>query len=217
MKIRIFAIVFAVAVIAMGSSLAQEAPKASLHLFSDQFGGADGAVFYPQYAWHVKVPTGTASGYGFGEVAPYEEFFTNHLVILTPDKAPWFSVHAEIGGKPNLGLSFVQIGPRINLTSAIPWLARPMDHAFFTALPRWEGIRPNNALLAGATNRFKVTNNLQASIEGYRRFFPHGGYYGEYWLLAHPKKTPHLSPGIFILNDSSSTTSVGLGMRLSLF
>ena len=71
------------------SASAQESPRAaSLHVWSDEFGGKDGAVIYPQYGWSLKVPGGRATGYGFGEVAPYEKLFTNHLVILTPSVAP---------------------------------------------------------------------------------------------------------------------------------
>jgi hypothetical protein len=217
-KVRVIAlaIVFALALAATGLN-AQEPPRASLHVWSDQFGGVDGATFYPQYGWSVKIPTGTMSGFGFAEVAPYEPFFTNHLVVYTPSAATWFSVHTETGGNPNKGKHFFQIGPRFNLTNAIPALKKPMDHLFVAVLPRYEGVRPNNLLVAGATNPFKVTKNLKGSIEGFRRFFPHGAYYGEYWVLVHPKPTPRLSLGAFILNDSSSHTSVGFGARFSLF
>lgn len=217
MKVILAVLVALTAVAATGMDAQESNPKAALHVFADGFCGNEGCVAYPQYAWMAKTPVGTTSGYGFVEAAPHEPFFVNNLVIITPTAAPWFSVHSEIGGKPNLGLSFVQVGPRVNVTKAIPKLGKPMDHLFVTVLPRFEGIRPNNLLLAGATNPLKVTKDLSVSIEGYRRFFPHNGYYGEYWILAHPSKTPRLSWGMFILNDSSSTTSVGFGGRISLF
>ena len=215
----VLAVIIALTAVATTGMDAQESnPKAALHVFADGFCGHGGCVAYPQYAWMEKIPSaGTISGYGFAEAAPHEPFFVNNLIILTPAAAPWFSVHSEIGAKPNLGLSFVQVGPRVNLTKAIPKLGKPMDHLFITVLPRFEGIRPNNILLAGATNRFKIAEDLSASVEGYRRFFPGGGYYGEYWMLVHPQKTPHLSWGAFVLNDSSVGTSVGLGARISLF
>lgn len=216
MKLRILVVAFSFTVIAMGL-FAQETPKASLHLFSDEFAGADGAVFYPQYAWILKVPIGMASGYGSGEVAPYEDFFTNHLVIYTPSFATWFSVHTETGGYPNKGMHFFQIGPRINVPNAIPAIKKPIDHLFVTALPRFIGVRPNNILVAGATNQFKLGRNAQWWIEAYCRFFPQGQHYNEDWFLVHPKQTPHVSWGVFILNDTSSHTSVGFGGRLSLF
>jgi hypothetical protein len=215
-KIYVFAIVFALAVAATGSMNAQEStPKASLHVWNDTFASTSGAVVYPQYGWQLKVPTGTFSGYGLGSAVPHQEFFTNHLVIYTPQVAPWFSVHTETGGNPNAGAHFFQIGPRINVTSAIPKLKKPLDHLFITALPRFEGVRPNNLLVAGGTNNFKVTKTVSVSIEGYRRFFPRGGYYGEYWVLAHPQSTPHLSWGMFTANDSNQKVVVGFGGRLA--
>jgi hypothetical protein len=193
-----------------------DTPKASLHVWSDFFGGNQGAVLYPQYAWGVTTPIGNFSGFGFIEVAPHEPLFTNHLAVYTPPQASWFSIHTETGGLPDKGLSFFQIGPRLNATAMVPKLKKPLHHLFITALPRFEGVRPNNILLAGATNRFKITNGLQGSIEGYRRFFPHRPDYAEYWFLVHPKATPHLSWSAFVLNDGSRV-SVGFGARVSLF
>lgn len=216
MKRIVLTIALTLAVAATGLH-AQETPKASLHLYSDQFGGSDGAVFYPQYAWNVKIPTGRMSGYGFGEVAPYEPFFTNHLIIYTPNFASWFSVHTEVGGAPNKGTHFVQIGPRINPIAIAPQLKKPMAFMFVTALPRFEGVRPNNLLVAGGTNTFVLNKNLGWHIESYIRIFPGGSYYNENWVLIHPKRTPHFLPGLFVLNDSSEKVSVGFGLRISAF
>lgn len=215
MKLNVLAIVIMLAV-ATGLN-AQDTPRASLHLFSDQFVGDEGVVLYPQYAWNFRIPTGNIGGYGFAEVAPYEPLFTNHLVVYTPSVMTWFSVHTETGGAPIKGTHFFQVGPRINVVNAIPKLKKSMNQIFIAALPRCEGVRPNNILLAGATNRFKITKTLRGSLEGYRRFFPHGAYYGEYWILVHPEKTPHFSWGMFILNDSNQKVSVGFGARISLF
>ncbi len=99
MKCNVLAIVLTLAVAATGLN-AQETPKASLHVFSDQFGGNYGAVFYPQYVWNAKMPTGTIGGYGFGEVAPYEAFFTNHLVVYTPRMAPGFLSTPRSAARP---------------------------------------------------------------------------------------------------------------------
>lgn len=146
--------------------LAQDSPRFAFHSFSDQFAGGQGAVVYPQYAWNIKAPIANVGGYGYIEVAPHEPFFTNNLVVFTANAATWFSVHTETGGMPNEGLKFFQVGPRINMTSAIPKLKGPMDHLFVAVLPRFEGVRPNNLLLAGATNRFKITRVLHGSLEG---------------------------------------------------
>lgn len=191
------------------------APPATFHVWSDFFGGNQGAVVYPQYAWSVNTSAGNFSGFGFVEVAPREPFFTNNLVVYTPPQVAWFSVHTETGGVPFKGLSFFQIGPRINVTEVVPKLKKPMHHLFVAALPRFEGIRPNNLLVAGATNRFKLTNSIDWSIEGYRRFFPNHHDYAEYWLLVHPKEIPRMSFGTFILNDNK--VSIGFGMRISFF
>jgi hypothetical protein len=196
---------------------AQDSPRVALHLFGDQFMGIQGPVVYPQYAWNIGLPIASVGGYGYLEAAPHQPFFTNNLVVFTPNAATWFSVHTETGGMPNEGLKFFQIGPRINMTCAIPKVKRPMEHLFVAVLPRFEGVRPNNILLAGATNRFKITGFLLGSVEGYRRFYPRGAYFGEYWALVHPKKTPHLSWGMFILNDSTKSVSLGFGGRVSLF
>ena len=217
MKIREFVTVLALAAVLATGLYAQEtAPKASLHVWSDEFAGPDGPVAYPQYGWRLKVPTGTLSGYGLASVVPHEKFFTNHLVVYTPSIAPWFSVHTETGGNPIAGGHFHQIGPRVNIANVVPKL-KSMDHLFVAVLPRFIGVRPNNILLSGATNPFKVTKSVQMSVEGYRRFFPHGGYYGEYWVLAHPKQTKQLSYGIFIANDSNQKVVIGVGGRISLF
>jgi hypothetical protein len=196
---------------------AQEVARTSLHIWTDQFGSSGGVVIYPQYSWSVKVPTGCIGGYGFVETAPHEELFTNNLAIYTPAHAPWYSVHTETGGNPNAGTSFFQLGPRVNVVNSIPWLKRPMDHLFFAALPRFKGVRPNNLLIAGATNSFAVTKTLQGSVEGYNRFLTQGAYYGEYWFLVRNKRTPHTSLGLFILNDSAKRVIVGFGGRISLF
>lgn len=195
---------------------AQDSPKATLRVWSDFFGGNQGVVIYPQYAWGVTTPIGNFSGFGFVEVAPHEPFFTNHLAVFTPKAANWFSVHTETGGLPNAGLRFFQIGPRINATAVVPKLKKPMHHLFVAVLPRFEGIRPNNILVAGATNRFAITKGLQGSVEGYQRFFPHRPDYAEYWFLVHPKRTSHLSFAAFVLNDGSGV-SVGFGTRVSFF
>ncbi len=103
------------------------------------------------------------------------------------------------------------------MVNGIPKLKKPMDHLFVAALPRFEGVRPNNLLVAGATNHFKLADNTQGWLEGYCRFFPRNAYYGEYWILVHPKQTSHLSWGAFVHDDSSQKISVGFGARLLLF
>src|SRR4029077_16278375 len=88
--------------LAMTSGLnAQEPPKATLHVWSDFFGGNQGVVLYPQYAWGIKTSFGNCNGYCFIEVAPHEPLFTNHLAVFTPKAVPWFSVHTETGGLPD--------------------------------------------------------------------------------------------------------------------
>jgi len=141
------------------------------HVWLDTFGGSQGAVVYPQYGWSVATAAGNFSGFGFVEVAPREQLFTNHLVIYTPSSLKWLSVHTETRGVPRAGLSFFQVGPRVNFTEAIPKLNKPLNRLFFVALPSLAGIRTNNLLLAGATNRYAITESVQVSVEGYRRFF----------------------------------------------
>jgi hypothetical protein len=62
--------------------------------------------------------------------------FTNHLVVYSPPKLSWFSVHTETGGYPTHDLGFFQVGPRINFTEAVPQLKKPLHHLFVTVLPR---------------------------------------------------------------------------------
>lgn len=190
-------------------------PQATGSVWLDTFGGPQGAVIYPQYGWGLKTSAGNFSGYGFIEVAPHEPLFTNHLLIYTPTKIPQFSIQTETGGIPGKSLGFFQIGPRWNIHETIPILKRPMHYLFIAVLPRFIGIRPNNMLIAGGTNRFKVAHDIQASIEGYHRFF--GGDhpdYSEYWFMVHPKKTGHVSFGAFLLQDGSRT-SLNAGIRIS--
>jgi len=188
-------------------------PQATGSVWLDLFAGPDGAVVYPQYGWGLDTNVGNFSGYGFVEIAPHEPFFTNHLVIYTPKKTPWFSVHTETGGIPLESLGFFQIAPRLNVHETIPALKKPMHHLFVAVLPHVVGIRPDNLLIAGATNRFTVSG-IQMSAEGYRRFFGDGQPdYGEYWLLVHPQKTKHLSFGAFLLHHGSRA-SFSVGVRV---
>jgi hypothetical protein len=189
---------------------------ASGHLWLDAFGGAGGAVVYPQFAWKVGTKVGTFSGFSFLEAAPHEQLFTNNLVTFSPEAAKWFSVHTELGGAPRAGTSFYQIGPRVNITEAVPELKKPLDHLFVAVLPRFEGVRPNNMLIAGGTNPFPITKGIDATVEGYRRIFPHRPDYSEYWLLFHPKKTKDLAFGAFVLEDGSKT-SLCYGLRYNIF
>ena len=189
-------------------------PPATGSVWLDLFAGPDGIVIYPQYGWSLKTDVGDFSGYGFVEVAPKEPFFTNHLVIYTPKKMPQFSVHTETGGIPLKSLGFVQVGPRLNVHETVPVLKKPLSYLFVTALPHLVGIRPDNLLIAGATNRFKVAG-IKMSVEGYRRFFGDDAPdYSEYWLLIHPEGTKHLSFGVFLLQDGSRM-SFSAGVRLS--
>ncbi|MES2213662.1 MAG: hypothetical protein V4473_02375 [Patescibacteria group bacterium] len=195
---------------------AQEA-RGQVHAWVDTFGGSQGAVLYPQYGWSLKTSVGSLNGFGFMEVAPHEPLFTNHLVVFTPGKQSVFSVQTETGAVPNLTLGFHQIGPRVNIHALVPKLKKPLHHLFVTALPRFIGIRPNNLLLAGASNRFTVAKNVQASVEGYRRFFAgNRPDYAEYWFLVHPKATGRFSFAVFGLQDGDKH-SIGFGTRLSLF
>jgi hypothetical protein len=183
----------------------------------DMFGGPRGPVVYPQYSWKIATAAGTCSGFGFAEVAPREPFFTNHLAACSLSKAPWFSVHAEIGGQPNASprLGFFQVGPRLNVHEVIPGLKKPLHHLIVAALPRFIGIRPNNLLLAGATNKFQVTRGLDMSIEGFRRIFPgRRPDYAEYTLLAHPWRSSHISFAAFAIHDGSRIVpAFGLRVR----
>jgi hypothetical protein len=211
------ALIFALVVLS-GIAMAQtnnNPLQATGSVWMDLFGGPQGTVIYPQYVWSLKTSVGNLGGYGFVEVAPHELFFTNHLVVYTPTRIPQFSVHTETGGIPGKSLGFFQVAPRLNIHETIPILKRPLHHLFVAALPRFIGIRPNNLLIAGATNRFKIVPGVLASVEGYRRFFGGGRPdYGEYWFMVHPKKTGHLSFGAFLLQDGSRT-SLNAGIRIS--
>ena len=138
------------------SLFAQESPKATFHLWADGFATRQGAILYPQYAWSVKTSGGNVNGFGFIESTPNERAFSNHLVWYTPPKVSWFSVHTETGGFPFHNLGFFQVGPRINVTDAIPKLKNPLGRLFVAVLPRFIGIRPNNILIGGFTNSMKI-------------------------------------------------------------
>ena len=192
-------------------------PLVSGAVWLDIFGGPSGAVIYPQYAWKAKTFIGTFNGYGFVEVAPHEPFFTNHLVVYTLPVARWFSLQTETGGKPNAAprVGFFQLGPRVNIHEVFPGLKKLLDHLFAAVLPRFVGIRANNLLLAGGTNKFRVARGLEVSVEGYRRFFASGRPdYAEYWLLLHPAKTKPVSFAAFVLQDGSRV-STAFGIRVT--
>ena len=187
--------------------------KASGSIWLDVFGGQRGIVAYPQYSWEMGTPIGNVGGYGFIEVAPHEPLFTNHLVVYTPVKQ--FSVHTETGGLPRAGLSFFQVGPRLNVHETVPVLKKPLRRLLVAVLPHLSGIRPNNMLIAAATNRVKISEGVEMSAEGYRRFFPgRRPDYGEYWFLFHPRKTRPFSFGIFVLQHGGRT-SFYAGIRIS--
>ena len=209
---KTFALLFVLVVFA-ATATAQNNPRViSGNVWLDAFGGPQGGVFYPQYSWGAKTPIGNLNGYGFVEVAPHEPFFTNHLVIYSP--IPPFSVQTETGGIPRKHLGLFQIGPRINIHEVVPALKKPLHHLLVTALPRFRGIRPNNLLLSGATNQFKVATGFEVSVEAYRRFFAGGRPdYSEYWLLVHPKKTKPVSFATFFLQDGSRK-SIAFGIRI---
>jgi len=195
-------------------------PKATGVVWLDTFAGPQGIVVYPQYAWSLKTDLCNLSGYGFFEaVAPHELPFTNHLVICTPAKLPQFSIHTETGGFPTKSLGFFQVAPRLNVHETIPALKRPMSYLFVAVLPRFIGIRPNNLLIAGATNRFKILPDVKGSVEGFYRVFGGGRPdYGESWLLLYPKKTaPHLSFAAHLIYDGGRTrpTTISAGIRIS--
>jgi hypothetical protein len=207
--ILLFSALFAKGGFAQISLVDPPKPKAYGAVWLDIFGGPRGAVIYPQYAWKVDTIAGTFTGFGFVEVAPREPFFTNNLLVYTPPKATWLSVHTETGGLPDASprLGFVQVGPRINAQELVPGLKKPLHYLFAAVLPRFIGIRPNNLLLSGATNKFHVARGLDGSIEGYRRFFPgHRPDYAEYWFLLHPKKTKNVSFAAFVLHDGNRIT-----------
>lgn len=197
-------------------AMAEEPPKATLHAWGDAFGLSQGAILYPQYAWSVKTSAIAINGYGFVESTPNERMFSNHLVWYTPTKAPWFSVHTETGGFPAHNLGFHQIGPRINTTEAIPQLKKPLARLFVAVLPRFIGIRPNNLLVAGATNPVKF-KKAEVWTEAYYRFFPSGHPYGEWWILVKPKPTSRFSYGALIHHVGGDNNYVGFGLRASFF
>src|SRR3989344_1115890 len=184
----IFAVIIVCAVATV--AVAQNASTVSGSVWFDTFAGKNGVVLYPQYAWGVKTRTGDFDGYGFIESAPREPLFTNNLVVFTPAKFRMFSVQTETGGLPRgvkgapEAKGFFQVGPRLNVHEAVPKLKGTMHYLFVTALPSFRGIRPNNLLIAGATNRVSIANDVELSVEGYRRIF--GGRrpdYSEYWFL----------------------------------
>jgi hypothetical protein len=194
---------------------AGENPKATLHTWTDTFGLSQGVILYPQYAWSVKTSTVAVNGFGFVESAPHERLFTNNLVWFTPTQAKWFSVHTETGGFPAHNLGFYQIGARVNTTEMIPRLKKPLARLFVAALPRFIGIRPNNILVAGATNPVKI-KRAEIWTEAYYRFFPSGHPYGEWWFLIKPKPTSRFSYGALV-HHTGKNNYVGVGFRASFF
>jgi hypothetical protein len=116
-----------------------------VHAWIDAFGGSQGAVVYPQYVWTIVTPVGAFNGFGLAEVIPHEEFFTNHLMSFTPSSFKGF-LSTRL---PRAGLSFFQLGPRVNFTEAVPKLKKPMNQLYLAALPRFEGIRPQQSPASG--------------------------------------------------------------------
>ena len=99
-------------------------------------------------------------------------------------------------------------------TNLIPGLRKPLDHIFLTFLPEFEGIRPNNVLIASATNSLPVSKTLLVSVEGYNRFLSRHSHYGEYWFLIRERRSTRAILGIFVLNDSTKRVVLGLGGRI---
>lgn len=194
---------------------AQDTPKATLNIWTEGFATSQGAIIYPQYAWGMKTSGGNVNGFGFVESTPNERMFSNHLVWYTPPKINWLSIHTETGGFPAHSLGFFQLGPRVNVTEAIPKLKKPLARLFVTALPRFVGIRPKNILVGGATNSVKV-KGFAVWVEGYRRFFPDGSGYGEYWLMTKPNSKSPVSFGV-IGHHVTGNSYIGVGLRVSFF
>ena len=214
MKTKRLFLLFAVALTAN----AQSPEKASGNAWLDLFGGPNGTVVYPQYAWKVPTSIGTMSGYGFLEVAPYEKLFQNNLVVFTPKPMAWFSVHAEIGDLPAHWKGFVQVGPRVNLHNAVPKLAKVLPSLWVAYLPELRGIRTTNLVAAGATRQFPIIGQkFTAHLEGFDRIF--GTFdYGEVWAVGHVRGLKHLEPVAHVIRDSTrrATYTVDFGFRLSL-
>lgn len=201
-----------------GLAFAQDAPttpQATAHVWVDAFGGKDGVVIYPQYAWSLETSAGKVTGFGFGEGAPHEPLFTNHLLVFSPGKQNVFSVHTETGGLPADGRAFFQAGPRVNIHEAVPKLKGTVAYLFVAVLPHLEGIRTNNVLVSGATKPVPIVKSVEFSLEAYRRFFLDGPDYSEYWYILHPKGSK-LSYAVFVLIDGNRA-SLAFGGRFSAF
>ncbi|TSC77938.1 MAG: hypothetical protein G01um101424_72 [Parcubacteria group bacterium Gr01-1014_24] len=81
-------------------------------------------------------------------------------------------------------------------------------------LPALAGIRPNNTILAGGTRKFGLGSTLAVSGEGYRRFFPDGADYSEFWMFVGVERMKHFTPAVFILTDGEAK-SFAIGGRFS--
>ena len=199
---------------------------ASANAWLDLFVGPDGDVVYPQYMFRVATENIVVTGYGFWERAPNEPDFTNHVNTVTYQPFSALSLRAETGGRtrdfeirsPRGGAitippaAFFQVGPQVNLHRLGKF--KGLDYMVLSYLPHLAGIRPNNTILAGGTTRLPVMRGIAVSVEGYRRFFPEGADYAEYWFLVHPTRTNgHMGFGVFFLQDGRAK-SLGFGVRL---
>ena len=182
----------------------------------DLFLGPDGDVIYPQYAFAVDTRVGNATGYGFLERAPGEPLFTNHVNTFVPSLlASKLAVRTEIGGATAQSVYFFQVGPQVQLHEVVLPLKKVMGYLILSYLPNLAGRRPSNTIFAGGTRHFKITDSVEVSFEGYRRFFSKGGAdYSEYWVLVYPARTKHVSFGGFLLQDGGEK-SLALGVRIS--
>lgn len=185
-------------------------------IWLDLFEGPAGSVLYPQYAWELKSRAGTLWGYGFLEAAPHEPGFTNNLVVYVPARLPQFSLWTETGGAPHVQDGFLfQVGPALNVQEVIPPLKRVVGGLFVAQLPSLGNARPPNTLIAGETKRFPFLAGSTISLKGFRRFFPgKRADYSEYWILVHPKRTKHISVGVFLLHHGSRMTAY-IGVRVT--
>ena len=204
--------------LAFAASAQTTEQKPSGNAWLDAFGGPSGVVIYPQYTWSVPTSFGSCGGYGFVESAPRELLFNNNLINCTPGKAPWFTVHSEVGDVPARTKGFVQLGPQVNLNKVIPGAPKAVTSFWASYLPALSGIRTKNLVVAGSSVQFPVIGErLTAHIEAFDRIFANWSY-GEIWVVGHVHGIKHVEPVAHIIRDTSRSPvyTVAFGVRLSL-
>jgi len=142
-----------------------------------QSAGIDaGLMMSPWYAHGTTFTNGlNVSGFGFIEAGERKgQFFTNHAVNISHQKSWGAMFTAEVGGA--LGLSFIQVGPRLNLVN-VPGFPKTGKKVVKSVVAGsfWRIRGPTHYqeyFLGWASQEARLPGSWRISTEGFMRFRP---------------------------------------------